>query len=74
MSLFNQVLALPASEEPRTVSSRQLCQNTALKTRKPQTSLEQQTSSALILQVPAAASSLPQLREGKEMQLPSKTV
>lgn len=46
MSLFNQVLALPVSWEPRTVNIIQLCQNTALKTRKPQRSLEQQTSSA----------------------------
>lgn len=46
MPLFNQVLALPVSQEPRTVSSSQLCRNTALKTRKPQRSLEQQTSSA----------------------------
>lgn len=46
MSLFNQVLALPASQEPRTISSSQLSQNTALRPRRTQTRLEQQTPSA----------------------------
>lgn len=70
MSLFNQVLALPASQEPRTISSRQLCQNTALRPRRTQTRLEQQTpsahSSSQNLQL------LPQLSQGREEQLPGR--
>lgn len=70
MSLFNQVLALPASQEPRTISSSQLCQNTALRPRRTQTRLEQQTPSAhtssQYLQL------LPQLSQGREEQLPGR--
>lgn len=70
MSLFNQVLALPASQEPRTISSSQLCQNNALRPRRTQTRLEQQTPSAhtssQYLQL------LPQLSQGREEQLPGR--
>lgn len=63
MSLFNQMLALPASQEPRTISSSQLCQNTALRPKRTQTRLEQQTpsahSSSQNLQL------LPQLSQGR---------
>lgn len=58
------MLALPASQKPRTISSSQLCQNTALRASRTQTRLEQQTpsahSSSQNLQL------LPQLSQGRE--------